>query len=127
MAKRPTPNSSDATGKPRVRFRMRVTVADVIAVGPGKVALLEAIRDHGSISAAAASLTMSYRRAWLLLQEINHAMRRPAVLSEHGGEHRGGSRLTPEGEEMIRLYRAIEAQAQAACSAEIKALLRLLA
>ncbi|SPC05185.1 hypothetical protein [Cupriavidus oxalaticus] len=49
------------------------------------------------------------------------------MLSEHGGEHRGGSTLTPEGEDVIRLYRAIEAQASAACSAEIKALLKLLA
>ncbi|MCY1450753.1 ModE molybdate transport repressor domain protein [compost metagenome] len=127
MVKRPSPRSPAVAGKPKVRFRMRVTVADVIAFGPGKVDLLEAIREHGSISAAARSLDMSYRRAWLLLQEINQSMRRPAVLSEHGGEHRGGSTLTPEGEDVIRLYRAIEAQAAAACSAEIKALLKLLA
>ncbi len=106
---------------------MRVTVADLVAIGPGKVALLEAIRDHGSISAAARSLDMSYRRAWVLLQEINQSMRRPAVLSEHGGENRGGSTLTPDGEAVIRLYRAIEAQAAAACSKEISALLKLLA
>jgi molybdate transport system regulatory protein len=106
---------------------MRVTVADLVAIGPGKVALLEAIRDHGSISAAARSLDMSYRRAWVLLQEINQSMRRPAVLSEHGGESRGGSTLTADGEAVIRLYRAIEEQAAAACSREISALLKLLA
>jgi molybdate transport system regulatory protein len=106
---------------------MRVTIADVVAIGPGKVLLLEAIRDQGSISAAARSLEMSYRRAWLLLQEINHAMRCPAVLSEHGGERRGGSTLTPEGEAVIRLYRTIEAKAAAACADEISDLLELLA
>lgn len=70
---------------------------------------------------------MSYRRAWVLLQEINGAMRRPAVLSAHGGDNRGGSTLTPEGEAVIRLYRAIEAQAEAACAGEIAALVKLLA
>jgi len=128
MVKRATSSPSPTpAGKPKVRFRMRVTVADVIAVGPGKVTLLEAIRDHGSISAAARSLDMSYRRAWLLLQEINGSMRHPAVVSEHGGEHRGGSTLTPEGEAVIRLYRAIEARAEAACADDIAALLTLLA
>nr|WP_244874033.1 LysR family transcriptional regulator [Cupriavidus numazuensis] len=126
MVNRATSSSPAPAGKPKVRFRMRVTMGDVIAIGPGKVALLEAIRDQGSISAAARSINMSYRRAWVLLQEVNGAMRRPAVLSEHGGESRGGSTLTPEGEAVIRLYRAMEAQAQAACSGEIAALLKLL-
>lgn len=106
---------------------MRVTVADVVAIGPGKISLLEAIREHGSISAAARSMEMSYRRAWLLVQELNGAMRSPAVLSEHGGEGRGGTTLTEEGESVIRLYRQIETIATQACSREISALLGLLA
>lgn len=112
---------------PTVRFRMRVTVGDTIAIGPGKVALLEAVRDHGSITAAARSLGMSYRRAWLLLKEINDAMVAPAVASEHGGQHGGGSMLTPEGEAVIALYRAIERRAAEAGAAEIERLLSLLA
>ncbi|AQV98886.1 ModE family transcriptional regulator [Cupriavidus necator] len=122
-----TARAARAAAAPSVRFRLRVTVADVIAFGPGKIALLEAVRDCGSISAGARSLGMSYRRAWVLLQEINTAMRSPAVLSEHGGEHGGGSVLTPEGEAAVRLYRAIEKKAAAACARDIAALLGLLA
>ena len=54
---------------------MRVTQGDVIAVGPGKIALLEAVDKTGSITAAAKSLDMSYRRAWLLLDELNRSLR----------------------------------------------------
>jgi molybdate transport system regulatory protein len=116
---------SKANTRPEVRFRMRVMQADTIALGPGKVSLLEAVREHGSISAAARSLNMSYRRAWLLMDELNRALESPATVSEHGGQSGGGSTLTPVGEEIIRLYRDIEARAAAACAAEIEALTQL--
>ncbi len=111
--------------EPDVRFRMRVVQDGTIALGPGKVSLLEAVRDHGSISAAARSLNMSYRRAWLLMDELNRALESPATVSEHGGQSGGGSTLTPVGEEIIRLYRGIEARAAAACAPEIEALTKL--
>jgi molybdate transport system regulatory protein len=108
--------------QPEVRFRMRIQQAGAIVLGPGKVALLEAVKEHGSISAAARSLAMSYRRAWLLMDELNRSLELPATLSEHGGQSGGGSVLTPVGEEIIRLYRDIETQAYAACSDQISAL-----
>jgi molybdate transport system regulatory protein len=114
-----------APGAPEVRFRMRILHEDTIALGPGKVSLLEAVRDCGSISAAARSLNMSYRRAWLLMDELNRALKSPATVSEHGGQSGGGSTLTPVGEEIIRLYRGIEARAAAACAPEIEALIDL--
>jgi molybdate transport system regulatory protein len=112
-------------GRPEVRFRMRITQEGTIALGPGKVSLLEAVREHGSISAAARSMNMSYRRAWLLMDELNRALESPATVSEHGGQSGGGSMLTPVGEEIIRLYRGIEARAAAVCAPEIDALLKL--
>ena len=57
--------------KPTLKFRIRINKGDEIAVGPGKIALLEAIIDTGSITAAAKQLDMSYRRAWLLVDEMN--------------------------------------------------------
>ena len=111
--------------EPDVRFRMRVIQDGTIALGPGKVQLLEAVREHGSISAAARSLGMSYRRAWLLMDELNRALESPATVSEHGGQSGGGSTLTQVGEEIIRLYRGIEARAAAACAPEIEALKKL--
>jgi molybdate transport system regulatory protein len=54
-----------------IQFRLRVRKGEVIAVGPGKIALLEAIAQTGSISAAARALGMSYRRAWMLIDCAN--------------------------------------------------------
>jgi molybdate transport system regulatory protein len=126
MVKTSAPPLSPAAHAPDVRFRLRITYDDTIALGPGKVTLLEAIREQGSISAAARSLNMSYRRAWLLMDELNQSLSSPAMVSEHGGNTGGRSVLTPVGEEIIRLYRAIEAQAYTACAEQLGVLTGLL-
>jgi molybdate transport system regulatory protein len=113
--------------KTEARFRLRVTRGDEIAVGPGKIALLEAIREHGSITQAAKEIGMSYRRAWMLLDELNRSLRKPATASAQGGTHGGGSLLTAEGEALIALYRDIERRAEQACSTQLASLLKLLA
>jgi molybdate transport system regulatory protein len=105
---------------------MRIRQGPINALGPGKVALLEAVQEHGSISAAARSLSMSYRRAWLLMDELNRALKSPATLSEPGGPNGGGSTLTPVGEEIIRLYRGIEKRAEKVTAAQIDELTKLL-
>jgi len=105
-----------------VRFRMRVRKGDTVALGPGKIALLEAIAEHGSISAAARSLNMSYRRAWMLVEEMNLSLKSPATASEHGGKAGGRSVVTPAGAALIQLYRDIEARAYAAAQDEIRTL-----
>lgn len=110
-----------------LRFRMRITDGDLIAVGPGKIALLEAIDQAGSITAAAKSLDMSYRRAWLLLDEMNRSLKVPAVESAKGGSSGGGSVLTDAGRRVIELYRRIEAEAAVACRRDIDELVSLLA
>jgi molybdate transport system regulatory protein len=110
---------------PTLRFRIRVLKGDVIAAGPGKVDLLEAIVATGSITAAAKELGMSYRRAWLLVNEMNRAFRSPVVEALKGGREGGRSGLTPLGEDVVRRYRAIEKTAAAAARAEIAALLKL--
>jgi len=99
----------------------------VIAIGPGKIALLEAIAATGSITAAAKSLDMSYRRAWLLLDELNGCLRTPAVDSAKGGTSGGGSEVTATGRHLIDLYRSVEARAEKACQAELAELLGLIA
>ena len=68
-----------------VKFRLRIYRDEGIAIGPGKIALVEAIAETGSISAAARHLGMSYRRAWLLVDELNRALRKPAVVGAAGG------------------------------------------
>jgi molybdate transport system regulatory protein len=110
-----------------VQFRLRIRKGPRVAIGPGKIALLEAIGKTGSITAAAKSLEMSYRRAWLLVDEMNGCMRRPVVATATGGKKGGGSRLTPTGEAVITQYRAIERRAEAAVVVEVGQLLRQLA
>jgi molybdate transport system regulatory protein len=107
------------------RLSIRIDLENGDRIGPGKVALLEAIRATGSISAAARALGMSYRRAWLLVEEINQALREPAVAAETGGRRGGGAVVTPAGEQLVGLYRTIESHARSAASGEFRAIGRL--
>jgi molybdate transport system regulatory protein len=107
------------------RLSIRIDLASGARIGPGKVALLEAIQSTGSISAGARSLGMSYRRAWMLVEEINHALREPAVTAETGGRSGGGAALTPVGKRVVDLYRSIETQARTASGGEFRAIARL--
>ncbi len=76
--------------------------------------MLEAVRDYGSISAAGRLMGMSYRRAWLLIDELNHIFEEPVIDAKHGGSGRGGAELTQFGHRVVERYRSIEAKAHAA-------------
>jgi molybdate transport system regulatory protein len=101
------------------RLTLRVDFGADRAIGPGKVLLLEAIRDSGSISQAGRSLGMSYRRAWLLVDDMNRCFREPVVTAQPGGAQGGGAALTAFGNKLIRNYRAIETQAMAAIKPQL--------
>lgn len=107
------------------RLSIRVDLANGDRIGPGKIALLEAIRATGSISGAARRLDMSYRRAWLLVEEINDALREPAVAAATGGRQGGGAAVTPVGDQVITLYRTIERAAHSSADKEFHAVDRL--
>lgn len=115
-----------ARAAPKIRFRLRIALGDDIAIGPGKVDLLAAIGVAGSISAAAKSLGMSYRRAWLLVDTMNRCFETPVVTAEAGGARGGGARLTAVGAEVVRRYRSIESRAAKAGAADLAALTTLL-
>jgi molybdate transport system regulatory protein len=123
---KPRAAPKSAKARPEVRFRMRIRSGDAVALGPGKVELLEAVREQGSISAAARSLGMSYRRAWLLIDELNRSLKAPATHSEQGGQSGGGCTLTEVGETIIRLYRNVELEAQRSCAKQLAELTRLI-
>ena len=84
---------------------------DAIALGPGKVDLLEAIGRMGSISQAAREIKLSYKRAWDMVDTMNHCFKEPLVLSATGGKGGGGAQLTPLGTKMILLFRSMETTA----------------
>src|ERR1700753_4090460 len=77
-------------------------------IGPGKIQLLENIRACGSISAAGRAMGMSYKRAWDLVDEINHICKQVAVERQIGGRNGGGAILTPFGLSLVVRYRKIE-------------------
>jgi molybdate transport system regulatory protein len=90
------------------RLTLRVDFGSGRALGPGKVRLLEAIDKTGSISQAGRELGMSYRRAWLLVDDMNNCFRDAVISAQPGGAHGGGAVLTPFGQKLVERYRAIE-------------------
>ena len=102
--------------------RLRVAIEPGIAVGPGKADLLEAIGETGSISAAGRRLKMSYRRAWLLVDEMNNDFGMPLVHAAKGGSQGGGASLTQAGDEVLIRYRNMERLCNDAVGADLKAL-----
>lgn len=106
-------------GEASVKTTLRIDFPNGIRLGPGKADLLGLVAEHGSISAAGAAMGMSYRRAWLLIDEINHMFREPSVVTRHGGKAGGGAELTPFGQDLLSRYRSMEAAARAAIDADL--------
>jgi len=103
-----------------VRLTVRIDFGSAGALGPGKIRLLEAIHKTGSISQAGRSLGMSYRRAWLLVDDLNRCFRAPVVTTQPGGAKGGGAELTRFGRTLIKKYRAIESQAATAARRQLR-------
>lgn len=103
-------------------IRFRVDLTPGCSIGPGKIQLLEAITRTGSLRRAATELRMSYRRAWLLLDEINHSFDEPATRATVGGAGGGGVILTTFGSELVHRYRAAARRIDAVAKAEFGAL-----
>jgi molybdate transport system regulatory protein len=93
-----------------ISVSFRVDFSPNCAVGPGKIALLEHIGSTGSLSEAARRLKMSYRRAWLLLEDLNTSFQQPVAQMSVGGRGGGGASLTAFGAELVAAYRSLEAQ-----------------
>ena len=110
------------SSKNRITFkpRFRVMRGKEIALGPGKIDLLEAIRRASSISGAARDLGLSYKRAWDLVDIMNRSFKKPLVTPSAGGRGGGGSCLTRMGAHMVSLYRDMERKAETAISSEWK-------
>jgi molybdate transport system regulatory protein len=83
---------------------IKLTLGDEGQVGPGKIELLRRIGEHHSIAAAARSMDMSYRRAWLLVDELNRQFSRPVVEKWQGGRSQGGASLSRLGVRLIETY-----------------------
>ncbi len=96
----------------KIRLTLRLDLPNGVRLGPGKISLLAGIAEHGSIRAAGATMGMSYRRAWLLADEINRMFKEPSIFTRHGGKSGGGAGLTPFGESLLKRCRKMEAQSR---------------
>jgi len=108
------------------RLTIRMDFATGTRVGPGKVALLEAVAAEGSISGAGRRLKMSYKRAWDLIEELNKTFGAPLVSKAPGGLNGGGAQLTEAGRALVAHYREIERAAHAAAGPSMTAIAKLL-
>lgn len=113
-------------GSVRLKPRLRVVRDREVLVGPGMVELLGAIGRTGSIREAAGELQMSYMHAWGLVKTMNREFRDPLVELSRGGAGRGGAQLSARGEEVLALYREMEAEALRAVAGHWRRLKRLL-
>lgn len=107
------------------RLTIRIDLDEETAFGPGKAKLLETLDDVGSIRRAAAAMDMSYRRAWLLIQDIEAALGAAVVVAKAGGNGGGGVKLTALGQSMLARYRRIERRAAQAAAPELTAISKL--
>ncbi|WFF43023.1 LysR family transcriptional regulator [Salinicola endophyticus] len=113
------------THHPRPQLQLRLVAERDIVLGPGKIALLEAIEHHGSIAAACREMHLSYKKAWQLLETMGRHFDTPLVDTCSGGSQRGGATLTPLARELIVHYRALLQRLDAAPESEaLRAMLR---
>jgi molybdate transport system regulatory protein len=106
------------SGSPRLT--LRIDLANGARLGPGKAQLLALIAQHGSIRAAGAAMGMSYRRSWLLADEINRMFNEPSIFTRHGGRSGGGAGLTPFGETLLEACRRMDAESRKALSTDLE-------
>lgn len=107
------------------RLFIRFDFTEGVRLGPGKIALLEAVGRLGSIAAAARELGMGYRTAWLLIDSLN-SMFRESVVSTVPGRKGGASEVTPFGNELIATFRRMEQKSRKAVQSDIATLRRKL-
>jgi molybdate transport system regulatory protein len=114
---------TDHTGRVHLApIAIRIRLGEKGLLGPGKVRLMELIGEHGSIAAAGRAMGMSYRRAWMLVDELNGLFVEPVIMKQTGGVHGGGAALTEFGRDVIARFRGIEETIAEAAAADIEKL-----
>ena len=100
------------TLSPTLRGNIWIEGGEGTFLGYGRIALLERILEYGSITKAAKSLEMPYRKAWSLIDSMNRQVPKPYVVTSTGGRKGGGTRVTPEGEKALKAFWKIHAKFQ---------------
>jgi molybdate transport system regulatory protein len=105
---------------------LRVKYSDAFYMGPGRADLLQGIVETGSIAASGKRMGMSYKRAWSLVQALNGGWGLPLVETSRGGAAQGGAILTPDGQMVLKSYRAMQQAARSAIAGEFEMVSRRL-
>ena len=111
--------------QPKAKLWIKVDLGEGRQIGPGKIALLKAIERERSIAGAARALEMSYRRAWLLVDEMNRDLAAPVVETRIGGRQRGGAVLTELGADLIELFEGLRSKVEAQSAGPLERIARL--
>lgn len=91
----------------RIKSRIWIEVDDKVLLGEGRVRLLKAIDETGSLSKAAKTLNMSYKKAWTLVDAVNKSAKEAVIISNVGGKNGGGAQVTPYGRSLIQVFEKI--------------------
>lgn len=108
------------------KTRFRIQIKHAVAIGPGKADVLQCIAETGSIAEAGRRMGMSYQTVWSLVSSMNRDFVSPLVSKQRGGAAGGGASLTPLGEQVLSLYRDVEARAQKAVAPQLEKLVSLI-
>jgi len=92
------------------RIRCWIDIDGERFFGPGRAELLQLILDTGSISKAAKSMGMSYKKAWAMVDELNARGQKPYVVTHKGGQKGGGTEVTKTGMEVLIAYQTLSNQ-----------------
>lgn len=101
---------------------VRIDLGEAGRIGPGKILLLEMIAEHGSISAAGRAMSLPYRHAWELVEQLNATFREPVVMRQTGGRNGGGAALTPFGTSLLEQLVALRNETEKVAAARLSAI-----
>ncbi len=97
----------------RLRIRCWIDIDGKRFFGPGRAELLQLILDTGSISKAAKSMGMSYKKAWAMVDDLNASGKKPYVVAHKGGHKGGGTEVTKTGMKILQAYQKLNLQLSA--------------
>jgi len=109
-SKRISPEKPSGEGNFSLRARIWLDRDGETFIAPGRATLLERIDKYGSITKAAKSMEMSYRHAWLLVDDMNGKAVSPLVVRVSGGKGGGGTKLTDEGKKILERFGELQAK-----------------
>ena len=88
----------------KIKSRIWIESKNKVFLGEGRVQLLKAIDETGSLSKAAKSLNISYKKAWNLIDSVNKSAKQPVTINSIGGKGGGGAELTDYGKNLVNAF-----------------------